>query len=79
MLLSLQRGLSLLLAAWVSFAYAQESDVKSIPLRTHSLAQVGLLECYEHAMPESGSLIHPRSPTLTPTFNRDGSISAAAQ
>jgi hypothetical protein len=46
-LLSLQRGLSLLLAAWVACVYAQDaassSDVKSIPLRTHSLSQVSLL------------------------------------
>lgn len=44
-LLSLQRGLSLLLAAWVACVYAQDdlSDVKSIPLRTHSLSQVRLL------------------------------------
>jgi hypothetical protein len=44
-LLSLQRGLSLLLAAWVACVYAQDtatSDVKSIPLRTHSLSQVSL-------------------------------------
>jgi hypothetical protein len=43
-LLSLQRGLSLLLAAWVACVFAEDasSDVKSIPLRTHSLAQVCL-------------------------------------
>lgn len=40
-LLSLQRGLSLLLAAWVACVFADDavSDVKSIPLRTHSLSQ----------------------------------------
>jgi len=36
-------ALSLLLAAWSPFANAQEaeSDVKALPLRTHSLQTVG--------------------------------------
>ena len=76
-LLSLQRGLSLLLAAWVACVFAEDaaSDVKSIPLRTHSLSQVGLVRPKkkpEHPLTQSNS------PTSTPTFNPAGSTLAAA-
>jgi hypothetical protein len=77
-LLSLQRGLSLLLAAWVACTYAQDaaSDVKSIPLRTHSLSQVSTPMFAMLTVAQS--LTHLFSLTWTLTFNPAGSILAAA-
>jgi hypothetical protein len=78
-LLSLQRGLSLLLAALVACVFAQDvaSDVKSIPLRTHSLSQVRGTSCMQIDL--TAKLTNATlSPTSTPISNPVGSTLAAA-
>jgi hypothetical protein len=68
--------LSVLLAAWTPFAAAQdgESDVKTIPLRTHSLQQVSGVVVFRGAATQIDIFA---SLTSTLTCSHDGSTSAA--
>jgi len=78
-LLSLQRGLALLLAALVACVFAQDvaSDIKSIPLRTHSLSQVGGVS-YMYVFLTIKLTNSTLSLTSTPISNPVGSTLAAA-